>query len=246
MDALCKRHHSPNRSEFSIKGSIPEPALFAAQILEENLNAAGISTSSEASSVRQLKLAGTSIPSNRNIILKEDGTSVSDIVYWLNKKSVNLFGESLVRQCSKDGSINGGLKAIRDYWESKGIDLDGFDQVDGSGLSRKNGVTTRQMTEMLKVMASSDAFDDYFKSLPVAGVSTDDGSLKSMCDGTPAEGRVFAKSGFIAGVRSYAGYVKTPSGRLLCFSMIANNFTCSPSAMRLKLEKLMIAIGSMD
>ncbi|MFN7014551.1 MAG: D-alanyl-D-alanine carboxypeptidase, partial [Bacteroidia bacterium] len=82
-------------------------------------------------------------------------------------------------------------------------------------------------------------FEVFKKSLPVAGKS---GSIANICKGTSAEGRVFAKSGYMTRVRSYAGYVTTLKGEEIAFAVIVNNYNCSPSEMKAKLEKLFIAL----
>jgi D-alanyl-D-alanine carboxypeptidase len=55
-----------------------------------------------------------------------------------------------------------------------------------------------------------------------------------------------AKSGYITRARGYAGYVKNKKGEMLCFSLLANNYECTPPEMKKKLEKLMIAIAEME
>jgi D-alanyl-D-alanine carboxypeptidase/D-alanyl-D-alanine-endopeptidase (penicillin-binding protein 4) len=58
-------------------------------------------------------------------------------------------------------------------------------------------------------------------TLPVAGAS---GTLANRMRGTPAEGRVRAKTGTMSHVRSLAGYLTTVAGEDIAFAMIANDF----------------------
>jgi D-alanyl-D-alanine carboxypeptidase/D-alanyl-D-alanine-endopeptidase (penicillin-binding protein 4) len=67
--------------------------------------------------------------------------------------------------------------------------------------------------------------------------------LGGLCDGTFAENNLRAKSGYITRARGYAGYVKNRKGELLCFSVLANNYECSPTEMKKKLEKILVAIA---
>lgn len=235
--------------EFSIKGSIPDPALFAAQCLKHALDSAGITVQGKAETVRRLRLAGTLGSSPRQAIHVHQSPALKDILYWLNKKSVNLYAEHLLKTIGlvkyRDGSVEGGAKAIADYWTGKGVDVGGLFMHDGSGLSRYNGITAMQLTKMLQVNTQQKYFDAFYNSLPIAGLSTDPGTMKSMCTNTAAANNVRAKSGFISRVRCYTGYVSTKSGKRLCFAMMANNYTCSNNAMRDMFDALMVSIAEM-
>jgi len=57
-------------------------------------------------------------------------------------------------------------------------------------------------------------------SLPIAGV---DGTLEKRMKGTPAEGRVVAKTGTTGRANALAGYVTTASGERLAFAIVVNN-----------------------
>jgi len=93
---------------------------------------------------------------------------------------------------------------------------------DGSGLSRHDYVTPRAIIRVLDVMRRSPHFDLFRESLPIAGV---DGTIRNRMRGTPAAGNVRAKTGTLDKARSLSGYVTTADGRLVMFSMLANNFT---------------------
>ena len=62
----------------------------------------------------------------------------------------------------------------------------------------------------------------YRQSLPLAGV---DGTIANRLRNTPAAGNANAKTGTVDKARSLSGYVTSADGRVLLFSMLANNFT---------------------
>ena len=93
-------------------------------------------------------------------------------------------------------------------------------------------------------MKTKSIYADYFyNSLPKAGK---EGTVKVMCKNTSAENNLRAKSGSLRNVRSYAGYVKSKSGRELAFCIMTNNFTCSSSKARKKLEKVLISLADFN
>jgi D-alanyl-D-alanine carboxypeptidase len=169
------------------------------------------------------------------------GQPVFSEVEMINQFSINWRASKLLRRVG--GEIYGkmtnsnGFRAIMEFWREKGLDLAGFHFDDGNGLSRNNQVSPKQLTDLLYIMRFSNYFDIFYSSLPIAGYT---GTMKKMLAGTPGEGRVRAKTGTIAGVKSLAGYVSTISGRNLIFAIIVNNYTCQKKVIRKKLEQVML------
>lgn len=230
--------------KFTIKGSIPDPPFFAAHYLADFLEKSGVETAKLTASYFDLKRSNQISDSERIVFYTYQSPSLRDIVEKANMKSVNLYCEAMLRMIGKKANSNGtpeaGLEAVYDFLEKKGMNTDGFFLLDGSGLSPMNSVTTFQMASAIQLFVNDDKISDSFKnSIPVAAKS---GSMKYMLRGTAAAGRVFAKSGGMERVRSYTGFMKTKKGKLVSFSMIANNFTCKSSQVRKKMEKLMLAI----
>ena len=233
------------KSVFSIKGSIPDPSLYAAQWLTEELNKCGVMVSEKATTVRIEKQAGRAVSTSRKTILIHSSPTVADIVYHTNMRSVNLFAEALAYRLSvkagKDGSAADAVEVMESYWKNQGVNTRGMRIKDGSGLSPNNSLSTYQLASILRKASLASYGDDFVESLPLAGKS---GSLKSMLRGTTAEGRLRAKSGFISGVRGYAGIVDTANGKKLAFAMISNHYSCSAGAMRRKFETLMVRLAA--
>ncbi len=237
------------KTEFYIKGSLPDPAHYAAFCLDKALNDASIPVSEEPQTMRALHLENIAPESDRTLLSTYKSPPLSEIVYWLNKKSVNLYAEHLLKAIGQkklnDGSTEGGARAVGEWWKARGVDVDGLHMNDGSGLSRYNGVTGRQLCNMLQKNTQQTWFNSFYESLPIAGLSSDPGTLRSMCKNTAAAGNLRAKSGYISRVRSYAGYVDTKSGKRLCFAMVANNFTCKASQMKNMFAELMVELAEL-
>jgi len=230
---------------FTIKGSLPDPAFFAAHYLMQFLEKSGIPTSKLVTTdleMRRTEEATRTI--DRTTLTSHFSPPLSAIIKRANHRSVNLYCEMLLRSIgvaeADRGSDSEGKDAIEKLWENKGLDTEGFFLEDGSGLSGRNGISAFQLAKIMQLTAKDpQIFPTFYESLPIGGVS---GTVQYMFKGTPAAGNIRAKSGSLRRVRSYTGYATTPSGKLVAFSVMANNFTGSSGAMRRQLEKIMVAM----
>ena len=126
----------------------------------------------------------------------------------------------------------------KDYLANKlNISVAGMQLKDGSGLSRFNAISSQQLVELLIVMKDNKAFQN---SLPTARKS---GTVKSFLKNSSLNVR--CKSGSMQGVRSYAGYMSTTSGRKFAFSIIINNAEVKGSNVKKKIEELLIHVGGL-
>ncbi|MFA5297385.1 MAG: D-alanyl-D-alanine carboxypeptidase/D-alanyl-D-alanine-endopeptidase, partial [Lutibacter sp.] len=233
------------QANFGVKGSLPDPAYFAAFELDRTLKIVGIKIEKNPSCLRLLEMEGQQIEEEQTAILSIFSPPLSEIIDQTNLHSVNLFAEHFLDQCGLkligSAETEDGAKAIMAFWKEKGMDVQGMSQNDGSGLSRNDAVTPRQMVFLLNYMKkNSSYFDIYYNSLPLAGES---GTLKRLLKGSFAEGNLRAKSGTIDRVKAYSGYVKSKSGCEIIFSMIVNNFSCTSGEAEAKLERLMKALS---
>lgn len=238
------------KKNFDVDGSLPDPAMYCISLFYNFLNTKGITINNGYTTSRAECWKGAQ--SIKDTAIRKDITiykspKLSDIVYYTNIYSVNLFAEAMLKILGYTkyghGSIDNGIKAITTYWTSKSIDLKGFEIYDGSGLSRKDKITAKQLCEMLAAFSKSNEYENLYKSLPVAGVS---GGIKGMLKNTVAYNNLRAKTGTMSDVKSYAGYVKNVSGDELSFAIIINNFTGSVSQIRAKCERLMQLIAELD
>jgi D-alanyl-D-alanine carboxypeptidase len=105
------------------------------------------------------------------------------------------------------------------------LDGHGFNfPTNGSGSpdSLASAATT---VKLLAFMDGQKTFPFYFKSLPILGV---DGSLAEVGIGSPAQGKVFSKTGTYIedgkiGAQVLAGYIDARSGRRLAYALFVND-----------------------
>jgi D-alanyl-D-alanine carboxypeptidase len=161
-----------------------------------------------------------------------------------NLMSVNWRSSKLLRKIGgkvyNKATTQAGAQAIMDFWQTKGVDTEGMNFYDGNGLSRNNAISPKQLVDALYAMRTSPYFEVFYESLPLAGLT---GTLHRAMKGSAAVGRIRAKTGTIASVKSFAGYVTTINGRKLVFSLIVNNFDGRVKLMKKKLESVMIRMA---
>ncbi len=237
-----------NKTNYEVRGTIPNPAYVAAEDLIRELKIFGIAIDSIPVILKNEKSKLTYNSADIKILNTEQSPPVYQIIEKTNLYSINLFAEHLLNRIGLarggEGNTKSAAEKLTAFWRSKGMDTDGLTVADGCGLSRYTTVTAKQMSFMLNYMKnSSKNFDSFYASLPIAGKK---GTIKSLCKGTSADGNIHAKSGSIRGVRAYAGYVSSKSGREMAFSIIINNYNGTPGAALRKIEKLLVALADFE
>lgn len=110
--------------------------------------------------------------------------------------------------------------------------------VDGSGLSRYNLFTPRDMIRLLEKIDAEFVLDkDLFELLPAGGESGTIENWYAARDGGPAY--VFAKTGTLSNNHCLSGFVITRSGRKLIFSFMNNHYVSSSSVVKQEMEKVL-------
>ncbi len=123
-----------------------------------------------------------------------------------------------------------------------GIPEGSFIIADGSGLSRYNYVTEDALVRILQIFYERPAGTQAFPAtLSVVGR---DGTLARRLTGTPAEGRVRAKSGTIDNVRAISGYVEDADGKTLVFSIVANNYGIPTAQIDAAVDKALLRLAA--
>ncbi|HXU26119.1 MAG TPA: D-alanyl-D-alanine carboxypeptidase/D-alanyl-D-alanine-endopeptidase [Bacteroidia bacterium] len=227
----------------SIEGSLPYPEQLLAKHLQQVFGTQNI----ELSNKTVLKVTAYTkkqYTKPLTTIYTYKSPSLEKIIFFTNLHSNNHYAESIFRTMALKkggfGSTTQGIQTMTNHLKTKGFDANGLFINDGSGLSRSNAVTSENLTKILYMMYSDSLTKlPFANSLPIAGVS---GSLRNMGKGTALENNLKAKSGYITRVRSYAGYMKTKSGKEICLSLIINNFNGTPSETKKKMEQIFLKI----
>ncbi len=218
----------PNQKSFTIKAAIPNPALFFAQTLKEQLKTNGIICYGETKAyyaAASCERIGDQLYTHKSPLLK-------DIAHLTNVKSINLYAECLLKMlaagCNTTGNVNSGILNLENYFDTKGFSKDDYQIYDGSGLSPINKLTANFFTRNLIELHRSANSEAWMKSLSAIA------------------NNVQAKSGYMDGVRSYAGFVKDAQNRLLAFTFAVNDYTCSASEMKKLMKPIILKLSELN
>ena len=237
-----------NREAYVLKGDIPDPALYLARYLTDQLQQKGIRVDGSPSCYRIEVEENRWKKGERKEIVTTYSPTLREIASVCNHVSHNLYADALVRTVGLQykprrnemiSSFGRGVQVVKEYWEKKGLDVFPLRMNDGSGLAPADKVSAGFMGELLVYMATESAVSDAFiASLPQAGI---EGSVRNFLKGSKLQGKARLKSGGITGVRSYAGYI-TKDGKTYAVAVFSNNYSCSMSRMTGALEKLLLQL----
>ena len=170
---------------------------------------------------------------------------LSELVDVTLKRSRNGYAETLLYSMSPAGepaTAAAGLTAMQATLASWGVPPDSYVPHDGSGLSRYDYLTANSLVWLLTYLWADPKHHQLFlDALPVSGVS---GSLEGRLKGTPAETRVFAKTGSMSNVRSLAGYLATDDRETLVFSIIVNGYRVPSSEIDAVIDKVLVRLAT--
>lgn len=211
-----------------IRVTVEDPSRFAAAVFVDALRRAGVRISG-----RQIdRCAG--LPPGAEPVATHVSPPLAQVVQRMNKPSNNLVAECLMKTVGAiktgrgtSGASGSGVQQARNWLGSIGLDLTQLLQADGSGLSRHNYVSPRNLVRLLLSIRRAPQYSAFYDSLPIAGV---DGTLRSRMRGTAAAGNCRAKTGTSSHVSSLSGYVTAADGEPLVFSLLMNNHLGPASA----------------
>src|SRR5216110_1391145 len=222
--------------------AIEDPAQFAANLFRHLLSVRGIAVYGKERT-RHTELASLSTftstviasrggdehsltsPAGALVLAEYQSAPLSDDIRVINKVSQNLHAEILLRLLGREkgtgGTVEGGLEVLRGFLNQAGVPNDQYVFYDGSGLSRQNLVTPHAVVQLLRYAALQPWGASFRDTLPVSGI---DGSLSDRFKSLYLQGRIYAKTGALGGVKSLSGYVTTKHGEQFAFSVLSNNF----------------------
>ena len=200
--------------------SLPDPALAMAYDVDDFLHKNEIKTEGFTTS----RIVNRSENFELHPLFSIPSPPLKEIIYWFNQKSINIYGEQLLRvlgaKFGKSDAISDGVKTIQNFWKDKGIATETINISDGSGLAPSDRVTSTTLAKVLLYAQKQNWYSSYLESIPLHN------NLKM-------------KSGTIGDVLAYAGYANVDGHQAVCFSLIVNNYNGSTSSIRQKMFTLL-------
>lgn len=233
-------HLGPSRETLVLDGKIPvsmrykryyrtitDPPRFSLTLLQEMLDKEGVKVTGAG------RLGKT--PEQAELLHVHYSSSLDMLMKYMNKLSSNFISEHLIKAMGakvfgEPGTTEKGVMVVRDYLRRNKLPWDDATFVNGSGLSVETRVSAHHLVSLVcHVQQSYGARYDVLSSLPIAGI---DGTMRNRMKGTPAFGRVRAKTGSVRGVFGFSGVMETLSGRTLAFSFLVNDIAGDVGAIK--------------
>ncbi len=153
--------------------------------------------------------ASAPLPRDAVLVHEEPSTTMQGLLSLANTESHNFTAEVLLRSAAGTWNHEQAARAETDWLSNQGLPMQGVRIYDGSGLSRTNRLTSRFLAALLLHMDQHPYGRDYIASMAIAGQR---GTLRNLYNGTSLDGRLFAKTGTLTGVRSISGVLQTTDG----------------------------------
>jgi serine-type D-Ala-D-Ala carboxypeptidase/endopeptidase (penicillin-binding protein 4) len=165
-----------------------------------------------------------SVPADARLFATFQSPALADIVRDINKFSNNVMARQVFLALSA-GEANGASteasdRMIRAWLKARGIEAPEIVFENGSGLSRRERMSTRTTVAVLQQAWRSPVLGDFLASLPLVG---SDGTMRKRLATDGGLGYAHIKGGTLNGVRAIAGYVLDRSGQRWAVAFTVNH-----------------------
>jgi D-alanyl-D-alanine carboxypeptidase/D-alanyl-D-alanine-endopeptidase (penicillin-binding protein 4) len=160
------------------------------------------------------------VPAGLPPAFEHSSPPLAEVVRDINKYSNNVMAQQLFLtlglQQKSPSTVEASREVLRQWWRERfgAGDVPAFDN--GSGLSRDERITARQLARLLQAAWASPLMPELVSSLPMAGI---DGTLKR----GRVKGIAHLKTGSLRDVAGVAGFVDGASGKRYVLVVIANH-----------------------
>lgn len=165
------------------------------------------------------------VPQNADLIVWHDSVSLADVSRLVNKQSNNLMANHLLLSLGTLAAPTGaqnhhGAEVALRLLNQAGVNTQGWEIDNGSGLSRIAAVTAGGLADMLQAAWHSTVMPELMSSMAISGV---DGTVRRRLRDDEVRGRAHLKTGTLRDARALAGYVLAANGKRYILVSIANH-----------------------
>ena len=198
---------------------LKDPAIATAGVLKSSLSKVGVKV---LGGIERCSENQSSFDSKNTLgIIKRDLFEVLDV---LNKNSDNYIAENLFKIIGAHNPLYsdnyyGAQDITYKVLKNQKIPIKGLYLNDGSGLSRRNLVTTEALVKIIENISKQSFGERFIKCLAIAG---EDGTLRKRMKNTAAEDILIGKTGTLRNVSALTGVTTTLDGEKLAYAFIFN------------------------
>ena len=167
------------------------------------------------------------VPKNAKLLARAYSPDLAEIIRDINKYSNNTMAQQLFlslgaqfRSDADGDDAKAAQRVIRQWLAKKGITAPHLVMENGSGLSRAERVSAREMAQMLQAAWKSPYAAEFISSLPIAGK---DGTMRKRLKTTAMNGQAHIKTGTLNTVRAISGFSRDNNGHTWAVVAILND-----------------------
>ena len=166
-------------------------------------------------------------PGKARLLAQAASPDLVDVIRDINKYSNNTMARQVFlsigaknRQPTDTDDAQAAFRVIKDWLARKNIRAPQLTMENGSGLSRNERISAREMATLLYAAWHSPYAAELMSSMPLAGM---DGTLRKRFRNTALAGNAHLKTGTLNNVRALAGFTRDAQGNLFAVAAILNH-----------------------
>ena len=168
-----------------------------------------------------------SVPKGAKLLARSFSPDLAEIIRDINKYSNNTMAQQLFlslgaqfRNDADGDDAKAAQRVVRQWLAKKGITAPHLVMENGSGLSRAERVSAREMAQMLQAAWKSPYAAEFISSMPIAGK---DGTMRKRLKTTAMNGQAHIKTGTLNTVRAISGFSRDSNGNTWAVVAILND-----------------------
>ncbi len=167
------------------------------------------------------------VPKNARLLARAFSPDLVEIIRDINKYSNNTMAQQLFlslgaryRTDADGDDARAAQRVVRQWMAKKGITASHLVMENGSGLSRAERVSAREMATLLQAAWKSPYAAEFISSMPLTGM---DGTMRKRLKRTAMAGEAHIKTGTLNTVRAIAGFSRDSNGTTWAVTAILND-----------------------